>query len=138
MKTFQEYLNENKTQELVLIRGVPGSGKSTLAKKLGYAHFEADMYFELKGKYTFDASKLQEAHKWCQNEVYKTLKAGKSCVVSNTFVKRWEMQPYLDMAKKENIPVRIIEATGNYKNVHGVPDEVIANMKQRWETVKLN
>jgi len=56
-------------KELFLLRGLPGAGKSTLAKSLGGKHIEADMYFEYEGKYKFDASRLKEAHDWCQNTV---------------------------------------------------------------------
>lgn len=123
--------------ELVLIRGLPGSGKSTLAKSMTcHNHIEADMFFirPYEG-YVFDPSKLRAAHGWCQSEARKMLEAGRNVVVSNTFTQRWEMQPYFDMAESLSIPVRVIEATGNFKNVHGVPDEAIDRMRGRWETI---
>ena len=122
--------------ELVLIRGLPGSGKTTMAARdfPGYAHFEADHYFEYTdGSYKFDASKLADAHAWCQRLTKANLILGQSVVVSNTFTQRWEMKPYLDMANYLNIPVRILVATGNYTSVHGVPEAAIAAMRRRWE-----
>ena len=56
-------------RNLLLIRGVQGSGKSSLAElvaKLGHtrAIYAADDYFTAcDGTYTFDMSKLHEAHK---------------------------------------------------------------------------
>lgn len=119
--------------ELVLIRGLPGSGKSTLAKGMqAHFHVEADMFFvKPYVGYEFDPSKLRAAHGWCQAECRKHLELKHSVVVSNTFTQKWEMQPYFDMAASLNIPVRVIEATGNFKNVHGVPDEAIERMRAR-------
>ena len=123
--------------ELVLIRGLPGSGKSTLAKSMTcHTHIEADMYFVHPHEgYVFDPYKLRAAHGWCQSETRKMLESGRKVVVSNTFTQKWEMQPYIDMAASLNIQVRVIEATGKFKNVHGVPDEAINRMRMRWETL---
>ena len=123
---------------LFLVRGIPGSGKSTKAKqliaeKLADVHFEADMYFEVDGEYVFDPSKIKDAHSWCQKETDKALAAGKSVVVSNTFVKKWETDIYFGLAAKHGVEVEVIVATGNYQNVHGVPAEVLLRMKENWE-----
>ena len=119
---------------LILIRGLPGSGKSTLAKKLipiiNANHFEADMFFiNFEGKYIYDASRIREAHNWCFNKTRDALAMGQNVIVSNTFVRRWEMVPYLNLRPD----AVILECSGNYQNVHGVPEEVIARMKQNWE-----
>ena len=123
---------------LFLVRGIPGSGKSTKAKQLlkeglADAHFEADIYFEVNGEYVFDPSKIKDAHSWCQKETDKALAAGKSVVVSNTFVKKWETDIYFGLAAKHGVEVEVIVATGNYQNVHGVPAEVLLRMKENWE-----
>ena len=121
-------------QELVIIRGIPGSGKTTMAKSYqGYSHYEADMFFMKDGVYNFDRAKIKNAHNWCQESVKSDLEHGLSVIVSNTFVARWEVQPYVDMALALNVPYKIITATGNYQNVHGVPPEVIERMKKNWE-----
>lgn len=125
--------------ELLLIRGLPGSGKTTMAKQyaqIGYIHCEADQYFEIDGTYRFDGSKLRAAHDDCLRRAITALDAGHSVVVSNTFTRRWEMQPYLKAAKKRKINVRIVEATGSWPNVHGVPAEAIERMRARWETIE--
>lgn len=130
----------NKSIELVLIRGLPGSGKSTLAKNLQdeggvpYFHVEADMFFtDKEGNYIFEGSKIAEAHDWCQKHTAISLEDGKNTVVSNTFSRLWEMEPYFNMAFLLNVPVRVLEATGNYPNVHNCSSEVIERMRNRWE-----
>jgi len=119
--------------KLIIIRGVPGSGKTTFAKKLVSTgvidnFFEADQFFELGGSYKFDEKKIMEAHKWCQDKVYESLKAGRDVGVSNTFSRVWEMDPYLKMTSD----IKVYKMTGNYGNVHDVPEEDIERMRERW------
>jgi len=119
---------------LLLIRGLPGSGKTTYARTLSdYVHLETDMFFMKNGVYNWVGSELGKAHKWCQEEVKKSLLEGKNVVVSNTFTKKWEMKAYFEMAKELNIPIKVIEMTGNWPNIHGVSEDHIAKMKARWE-----
>lgn len=120
--------------ELVLIRGLPGSGKSTMAKSMaGYLHIETDMFFVTPYEgYKFDPRRISEAHSWCQRLTKYALKTV-NVVVSNTFTQKWEMQPYFDMGAELGIPVRVIEATGNFQNIHGVPEAAIERMRARWE-----
>ena len=126
--------------ELLLIRGLPGSGKTTLARKYmqaGYVHCEADQYFERDGVYKFDPTKLRAAHDDCLRRAIAAMDAGRSVVVANTFTRRWEMEPYMKAAKKRGIDVRIIETTGNWPNVHGVPADAIERMRARWEPLEV-
>lgn len=122
---------------LVLIRGLPGSGKSTIAKHMsGHIHLEADMYHMKDGEYCFDPAKVKDAHTWCQQQTKNLIAAGDSVVVSNTFTRLWEMQPYFEMAKEFGIEPNVIEAKGNWKNQHNVPDSVLEAMRNRWEEMK--
>lgn len=120
----------NKLNEIVLIRGLPGSGKSTLAKSMkGYEHFEADMFLLVDGVYIYDASKVKAAHDWCVAKAKESLEKGLSVVISNTFVKVWEMDRYVQFG----YPYRFIEMQNRWQNVHGVPQDKIAEMAKRWE-----
>ena len=131
-------------KELFLLRGLPGSGKSTLAKSLigdkTYCHREADMYFvNSDGSYRFNPSQLKDAHKWCQDEIEFAMKYDHSpVVVSNTFTQEWEMQSYYELAEKYGYRVHslIVENRHGGVNEHGVPEDKLEIMKNRFE-VKL-
>ena len=104
MQTFSDFVNEDIGNILFVVRGLPGSGKSTYAKTLVQpsAHFEADQYFVRGGKYNFDPSKLKDAHADCLARTRKAMVEGKHkrVAVSNTFTMKWEVQPYIDLAKE--------------------------------------
>jgi len=127
--------------KLTLIRGLPGAGKSTMAKAMVEAdsslrHFEADQYFvDASGKYRFEPSEIEDAHTWCFAEARDALKNGSSVVVSNTFTRKWEMEPYRKLAKELGVELEILEAKGNYASIHGVPQKTIDAMRSRWEEV---
>jgi predicted kinase len=129
-------------KNLYLLRGLPGSGKSTLAKQLGGSHFETDKYFiGENGEYNFDGSKLKEAHQWCQDSVVNAMVLNhttgehETIVISNTFTQEWEMKPYMDIAKEWGYRVFtiIVENRHGGVNQHGVPDEKLQQMKDRFE-----
>jgi len=131
--------NNSPRKELFLLRGLPGSGKSTLAKSLGGKHYEADMYFMEDGVYKFNPSKLKDAHEWCNGSVnFGMSNEHPIIIVSNTFTQEWEMKPYYDLAKKHGYRVTsiIVENRHGGVNEHGVPDEVLTKMRDRFE-VKL-
>lgn len=135
-----------KNKRLYIVRGVPGSGKSTFAEALVGHDFlvcEADKFFyDKEGNYNFDGSRLKEAHEFCRSRVETYMKDSlvndqfyREIAVSNTFTREWEMQPYVDLAEKYGYQVFsvIVENRHGGKNVHGVPDEMIEKMKERFE-----
>ena len=131
-------------KKLYIVRGLPGSGKSTFAEALVGSDFlvcEADKYFMQDGEYKFDGSKLKEAHESCRNTVETYMKDSlvndqfyREIAVSNTFTQEWEMQPYFDLAKQYDYMVfTIVENRHSGVNQHGVPDEALTRMKDRFE-----
>ena len=135
-------------KKLYIVRGLPGSGKSTFALDLVGSDFlvcEADKYFMVDGEYKFDGSKLKEAHESCRNLVETYMKDSlvndqfyRESAVSNTFTQEWEMQAYIDLAKQYGYMVFtvIVENRHGGVNQHGVPDEALTRMRDRFE-VKL-
>ena len=123
-------------KSLYLIRGIPGSGKSTLASEISEVSFEADQYFIKNGEYIFDPSKLKEAHQWCQLQVDSAMACGEEKIsVSNTFTQEWEMETYFKLAEKYGYQVfsLIIENRHGNKNLHGVPDDTLQRMRDRFQ-----
>ena len=123
-------------KELFLLRGLPGSGKSTLAKSIGGKHFEADMYFMKDGEYKFDFTKLKEAHNWCAIQTQKAMVDDEAkIIVSNTFTQEWEMQLYYELAERHGYRVHslIVENRHGGVNIHGVPEDKLEQMKNRFE-----
>ena len=120
-----------------LLRGVPGSGKSTLAAKLaagtpGAQHYEADMYFEQSGYYKFDPAQLPRAHAWCFDKFTQAVRRGEPVIISNTFTQVWEIKNYIDFGLDYDAKVIVVHCTGSWDNVHGVPDEKVAQMRNRF------
>lgn len=135
---------------LTLIRGLPGCGKSFLAGASfpGQPIFEADQFFLTGGAYKFDPSRLPDAHEDCRRRVLCALSDGVSCVVANTFTRRWEMEPYLAMAgvvsprlSVSPLAVSVIDLFDGgctdeqlaSRNIHGVPLSAIQAMRKRYQ-----
>ena len=88
------------------------------------------------GNYNFKPSQIKDAHKWCQEEMDFLMKMSHSPVaVSNTFTQEWEMEAYYELAAKFGYQVFsiIVENRHNGVNVHGVPEEKIEEMCNRFE-----
>lgn len=130
---------------LFLVRGLPGSGKTSFASAIwnDYAVCEADKFFyDKEGNYNFDPTKLKEAHAWCINEVESKMIEHQNnqqyypeIAVSNTFTQEWEMENYFKLAEKYGYKVvsLIIENRHGSQNIHGVPEEKLQIMKNRFE-----
>lgn len=125
---------------LYIIRGVSGSGKSTYALTLwqqtGFSINEADQFFEGHSDYLFEPKLLPYAHQRCLADTAWCIHHEQGAIVSNTFTTNWELEKYFKL--KETFPdlnIHVIEMKTQYQNVHGVPDEKVAQMKRRWEDI---
>lgn len=134
----------NKIGDLILLRGLPGSGKSTLGKVIlqwpsidNPDVLSADDYFiDSDGVYVFDFTKLKEAHNDCQIRCADKMRLEVSrIVVANTFTQEWEMEKYYEMAERYHYRVHsiIVENRHGNSNIHGVPDDKLLQMKDRFE-----
>jgi hypothetical protein len=95
------------------------------------------MYFvDRVGDYKFNPSQLKDAHEWCRSEIEFVMKYEHSpVVVSNTFTQEWEMESYYKLAEQYGYRVHslIVENRHGGINDHGVPDDKIQIMKNRFE-----
>ena len=95
--------------------------------------------------YKFEPSLLVHAHTWCieqaRNEMARSSQS--AIIVHNTFTRRWEMEPYLQMAESFDVRrVNVVslydggcsDAELAYRNTHGVPESVITTFRAQWET----
>lgn len=133
----------NFPKDLILLRGLPGSGKSTLGEVILYLPnnnlkpLSADDYFIMPdGTYNFNFEKLKEAHNDCQQRCANLMMNGViRIVVANTFTQEWEMKPYFEMAERYGYRIHtlIVENRHGGNNVHGVPDDKLEVMKNRFD-----
>ncbi|KAL6115872.1 uncharacterized protein ACO6RY_00620 [Pungitius sinensis] len=132
---------------LILMRGLPGSGKSTLAReRLSESPdgliLSTDDYFAFRDGYRYEPGLLGAAHEWNQNRAKAAMHDGRSpIIIDNTNVQAWEMKPYVKMALESGYKVDFSEPETSWKfdfyelekrNKHGVPQEKIAQMMERF------
>jgi predicted kinase len=85
------------------------------------------------GEYKFDRQKLRQAHAWCQQSTAEALGRGEYVIVSNTFTTLKEMKPYFDLIQAYGKQPVVLVCQSNWGNVHGVPDDVLDAMKERFQ-----
>ena len=135
-------------KQLILVRGLSGSGKTLLASTIcGDAEnrfmISADDFFvDDQGEYRFNGDKLKEAHTWCQEETKEAMEDDfEVIVVHNTFTRKWEVDPYLELAEKLGYAVQVINLYDgglsdrelSQRCVHNIPAHVIQKQRKRWD-----
>ena len=122
------------SKTLYIIRGVPGSGKSTLAHQLTKHVVETDDFMMVDGEYKYDKDKVYACHKKCFNKVLDYMAHGVTPIaVANTFIKKRDYKPYVDLAKEFGYNVEIKVCKGDYKNNHNVPQDRVEQMKSKFQ-----
>jgi predicted kinase len=124
-------------RKLILIRAVSGAGKSTFAKTFAPDSCICcadDFFTDEEGNYNFDASKLGQAHKACQEKYLSLIDSSSTdtIVVANTSTKESDYKFYLDEAEKRGIMVfsLVLENRHGGKNIHNVPEHVLEHQEQ--------
>lgn len=105
----------------------------------------ADDYFMRNGRYTYDGTKISEAHQYAQRTFMQRASKGYSpLIVDNTNMKYWELVPYIQVAIQYQFHVEIMEPQTPWKfkardlaqkNKHGVPMDKIKKMMENYDTI---
>ena len=135
-------------KRLILIRGLSGSGKTEHAELIVGDHDDraevtVDRFFEDEdGNYAFDFSRIKEAYEWCKDETKLLLEDEyEIVVVHNSFTRKWEAEPYFDLAKEHGYDVQVISLYDGGLNdkdlsdrsVHGLSSHQISEQRKRWD-----
>ncbi len=128
-------------QVMVIMQGEPGSGKSTFAKRImcvfdATIHCTDDMRY-INGVYVFKNEESADLHRQNQAQARITLQYGKSVIIDNTNIKRWEARPYVEMAVELGVWIVFIRCTGRYPNIHGVPLDKVDQMRLQLEDLTI-
>ena len=92
------------------------------------------MYFvdRTTGSYNFDPTKVHRAHEWCLQSAGGALDQLDVAIVSNTFTTVRELRPYFTLAATYDIVPTVVLAENTWGNVHGVPEESLERMRNRF------
>lgn len=127
-----------------------------LAKNLRDSHtrarvFSTDSFFMVDGEYQFDPSKLGEYHALNLAKATRYMESfgpnsDALCIIDNTNTQSWEYEKYEEVAKENGFMVQVITVEWNIndiplyakRNSHGVPEDAIYRMADRWEYPSLD
>lgn len=134
----------SKHHTMYIMRGLPGSGKSTLARAIAKNRnhvYSTDDYWSEGIEFNYEL--LELAHNWNQERVVNALLSKvNNIVVDNTNVDVRSMKPYVELARKYNYTVVLVEPNTSFKwdvdvltekNCHNVTVDIIQKMKDRYE-----
>lgn len=130
-------------QFMLILQGVPGSGKSAFARKAMTKTINAvivstdEWRFDLTGKYVHDRLKNRAQHQAAQQKARVLLELGCSVIVDNTNITNFHIKPYVQMAVDLDVPVKFFRTTGEFPNIHDVPDEEIKRMLATMEDLSV-
>jgi predicted kinase len=130
-------------RSLILLRGLPGAGKSTLAEVLSeggtYPVLSIDSYFSAKdGTYEFRYRENHLAYKKCEDDTAAAMSKGVPKIfVDNTFTLEWEMEPYFRLAGEFDYRVFVVTVENRHggKNIHGIDEESLKKMAEKYKVV---
>jgi hypothetical protein len=113
-------------------------GKTTFAKKYfpNILHLEADMLFMRNGVCYFDESALSKNHKAIEDMFRIAVDREADVVVSNTFIRLWELNKYLEYLAGTHYVVQVFRMTTRYGSVHNIPEETLERMAKTIEDFK--
>ncbi len=134
-----EYSGE--APRVILIRGFHNTGKTELAKYFCRAdpshmtvHLETDMFMTNRnGERVFKKEKLHDAHQWVRDTAGILLNTGHSVVISNTFIRLWELDRYIVLASTRGLDYAILKTQFEYPNVKAHPITLLQSQRASYE-----
>lgn len=138
---------------LIIITGLPGTGKTSLAHSLAKAldikHLNSDIVRHSVGKRGhYDTNSKAAVYNEMLNRTENHLKKRSSVIVDATFYKNILRAPYLQLAKKYQVPLKWIELKANEeiikervgkKRKYSEADfEVYLQIKKRYEPLNFD
>jgi broad-specificity NMP kinase len=133
----------------IILRGLPGTGKTIMAQLLSTiaapgksVTLGADSFFTSEGKFSFDKTRLKEAHESTFADFKAEIeKQTPLIIVDNTNIKNFHYWHYLDWAQRNGYIVGILTMPHNdvsnrelaERNVHGVDQNTIRRMRHSFE-----
>jgi hypothetical protein len=94
-----------------------------------------DQFFTKNGHYAYDPSKRNQATKWCRDQVYEALLAGRNVVVSNCFIRKCSVEPYRILAKNLKANLEIITLSTQFESPHIKNKALLQQIKSQWEEI---
>ena len=138
-----------KLHTLLLIRGLDGSGKTTLANLVSRGVPSARCksvcvydYLRHQDLDSFDGQMLKDAHTWCKKSVETWMEERcETIVVHNNLTRKWECDPYLELALRHEYEVMVVNLFDGGLNDHQlaqrskgrVPIGSIRAQRKRWD-----
>jgi len=134
-----------RVKHFVIARGLPGAGKSTAIARLhpGAIVCSADHFFVGEDQvYRWDLERVSLAHQEAFEKASQACLAGEPLIVmDNTHVQRWEFEGVAALALQHGYTVSYLNVFDGglsdkelaLRNAHGVSEEVIAEMRTKWE-----
>lgn len=129
---------------VIILRGLPGAGKSSVAKLFRrHIQISMDLFWTRDGRpYKFDYTRLREAIEWTHRQFSNALGAGAIgtdlIVVDNVNYALEHFQFYVDEARAAGAIVHFVHVErpiGDLMNSHGVPDDKVLQMAEKWEHI---
>jgi predicted kinase len=122
-------MSETNSKRVFVLQGPQGSGKSTFTRNFRHAVIcSADAFFiGPDGVYKHVEADLKHAHAWCLRRFVEAVRDGQELViVDNTNAQKWEMGPYVALARAYDYEVEthtfmVDPKVAFERNVHNVP-----------------
>lgn len=135
----QERTEPKSGHVLFIVRGLAGSGKSTMARSMADEVYSNDDFFtNSEGKYTYNPAGIKNARAQCFNNVKTAMENGvKKIAVANTFSVEADIAEFQELASKYGYICHVctVENRHNGRNIHGVEEKAIEDMRKRFRVM---